>query len=196
MSELEPPDVGARVKALREQRGLSMRGLARLCGLSPNAISLIERGASSPSVSTLHRIATALKVPITAFFEGPDEKAQMIVSRAGARPYTGNIQVMLESLGSGLEGQSLEPFVVTLEPGAGSGNPVMIHDGHELVYCLQGEVEYEVAGKSCRLTAGDSVLFEARLEHRWHNAGSEPTKFLLVFQSAFLGESVEEHLSV
>lgn len=196
MSEREPPDVGAQVKALREQRGLSMRGLARLCDLSPNAISLIERGASSPSVSTLHRLATALHVPITAFFEEQAEKMELILSRAGARPYSGNVQVVLESLGSGLEGQTLEPFVVTLKPGAGSGGPAMVHDGHELVYCLQGEVEYKVAGQSCRLGAGDAVLFEARLEHRWRNAGSEPVKFLLVFQSAVQGESVEEHLSM
>lgn len=196
MSERQPPDVGAQLKALREQRGLSMRGLARMCSLSPNAISLIERGASSPSVSTLHRLATALQVPITAFFEEQGQVPEMIISRAGERPYTGNIQVMLESLGSGLDGQELEPFVVTLEPGAGSGGPPMVHGGHELVYCLEGEVEYEVAGQPCQLAAGDSVLFEARLEHRWRNAGSEPTKFLLVFQSAFQGESVEEHLSV
>jgi len=72
MSERKPPDVGSQVRALRMERGLSMRGLAELCELSPNAISLIERGATSPSVSTLHRLATALRIPITAFFEGQD----------------------------------------------------------------------------------------------------------------------------
>jgi quercetin dioxygenase-like cupin family protein len=137
----------------------------------------------------------ALQVPITAFFEEPGKEPEIIVSRAGERPYTGNIRVMLESLGSGLEGQTLEPFVVTLKPGAGSGGPPMVHGGHELVYCLAGEVEYEVAGQTCRLGEGDSVLFEAQLEHRWRNAGTDPTKFLLVFQSAFEGESVEEHLA-
>ena len=196
MSEREPPDVAAQLKALRLQRELSMRALARLCDLSPNAISLIERGTSSPSVSTLHRLATALQVPITAFFEEQAEKMELILSRAGARPYSGNVQVVLESLGSGLEGQTLEPFAVTLKPGASSGGRAMVHGGHELVYCLQGEVEYEVAGQSCRLAAGDALLFEARLEHRWRNAGSEPAKFLLVFQSAVQGESVEEHLSM
>ena len=48
----EAQNVGARVRQLREERGLSLRGLAELCGISPNTVSLIERGASSPSVDT------------------------------------------------------------------------------------------------------------------------------------------------
>ena len=171
-----------------------MRGLAELCGLSPNAISLIERGATSPSVSTLHRLATALEVPITAFFEQQDEKVPLILSRGSQRKYTGTDSVLLESLGSGLDYQTLEPFVVTLKPGADSGKQGMVHDGHELVYCLQGELEYEVAGTQYRLAAGDAILFEARLAHRWRNLGPAPAVFLLIFQSTLQGESVEHHL--
>ena len=194
MSQRKPPDVGSQVRALRTERGLSMRGLAELCELSPNAISLIERGVTSPSVSTLHRLATALKVPITAFFEKQDDRVELILSRANERPFTGTDSVVLESLGAGLEHQMLEPFVVTLKPGADSGNQVMAHDGHELVYCLQGELEYEVAGTRYRLAAGDAVLFEARLAHCWRNPGRDPVVFLLIFQTATQGESVEQHL--
>lgn len=194
MSEREPPDVGSQIRRLREQRGLSQRALADLCDLSPNAVSLIERGASSPSVSTLHRLATALQVPITALFEGQDDKVELLLSRAGRRPYSGTANVVLESLGSGLEGQTLEPFVVTLKPGADSGSQSMVHDGHELVYCLQGTVEYEVAGELHRLAAGDALLFEARLAHCWRNPDQDPARFLLIFQSANSGQSVEQHL--
>ena len=61
-------DVGGRLKELRQERGKSMRALARSSGLSTNALSMIERGRASPSVSTLYKIADALEVPITAFF--------------------------------------------------------------------------------------------------------------------------------
>ncbi len=61
-------DVGQRLKTLREERGISMRTLARNSGLSANALSMIERGLTSPSISTLFKIATALGVPITDFF--------------------------------------------------------------------------------------------------------------------------------
>ncbi|MGD8738081.1 MAG: helix-turn-helix domain-containing protein, partial [Anaerolineae bacterium] len=134
MEDQKPPDVGARVRALRKERELSMRSLADLCGLSPNTISLIERGSTSPSVSTLHQLATALKVPIASFFEHQEERVQVIVSRPGERLLSGSSSLVLESLGSGLADQSLEPFLVTLEPGADSGEETMAHDGHELVY--------------------------------------------------------------
>jgi transcriptional regulator with XRE-family HTH domain len=195
MSEWEPPDVGSQVRVWRERRGLSMRALAELCELSPNAISLIERGATSPSVSTLHRVATALKVPIAAFFEDRNRGSNVILSRPGERTFSGSSSVMLESLGSGLPGQTLEPFVVTLKPGADSGTPPIVHTGHELVFCLQGELEYQIGGQRYQLSAGESLLFEASLPHCWRNPNDvDPTLFLLVFQSAEAGESAEPHL--
>jgi quercetin dioxygenase-like cupin family protein len=171
-----------------------MRGLAERCDLSPNTISLIERGATSPSVSTLHRLATALKVPITAFFEEKAEQVQVIASRPGDRAFSGSGDLLLESLGSGLEAQTLEPFLVTLQPGAGSGQQPIMHDGHELVYCLSGTVHYEVDGEPYPLVAGESLLFEAQKPHSWTNPGNEPAKFLLVFEAGGAEQPVERHL--
>ena len=195
MSEQQPPDVGSKVRAWRQERGLSLRALAELCDLSPNTISLIERGSTSPCVSTLHRLATALQVPIASFFVAEEKKVEVLLSRPGERLFSGSTDVLLESLGSGLEGQTLEAFVVTLKPNADSGKQQpMVHEGHELVYCLEGEIEYRVKDRSYRLGRGESLLFEARLPHCWQNRNCEPAVFLLVFQSAVTGESLEEHL--
>jgi transcriptional regulator with XRE-family HTH domain len=194
MSEQEPPDVASRVRALREERGLSMRGLAERCGVSPNTISLIERGATSPNVSTLHQLAMALEVPITAFFDQPDAGTQVIVSRPGNRASSGSGSVRLESLGSGLQEQMVQPFVVTLSPAADSGPGTMSHDGHELVFCLKGELEYRIDGQDYRLASSESLLFEASLPHCWRNPGAEPSVFLLIFQTDEPGKPVEQHL--
>jgi len=196
MSEQGAPDVGLQLHTLRQKRGLSLRTLAELCDLSPNTISLIERGDSSPSVSTLHRLATALGVHITAFFEGHAEPVQAILTRAAERRRSGSAQVLLESLGTGLEEQSLQPFLVTMKPGADSGPQPIVHTGQEMVYCVQGAVEYEVAGQPYRLEAGDTLLFEARLPHRWRNLGSSPATFLLVFGEAGGTQPAEQHLRV
>lgn len=194
MGERQPPQVGLKIQALREERGLSMRGLAEKCGLSPNTISLIERGTTSPNVSTLHQLATALRVPITAFFEEREEGSLVIHSQPGRRSFSGSASVLLESLGSGLPDQSLQPFLVTLQEGADSGPGVMIHDGHELVFCLEGTLDYVIDTESYHLGPGESLLFEARLPHCWRNAGKEPSVFLLVFQTEGPGKPVEHHL--
>ena len=61
--------VGNKLRAIREERGLSQRELAQHAGISTNAISLIERDENSPSVSTLQNLAAALNVKMSYFFD-------------------------------------------------------------------------------------------------------------------------------
>ena len=68
-------DVGERLRELRQERGMSMRALARASGLSANALSMIERGRTSPSVSTLYKLSEAMEIPITAFFRAPTQNS-------------------------------------------------------------------------------------------------------------------------
>jgi len=75
-------NISERLKKIREERGLSIRALGRLSGLSANALSVIERGLSSPSVSTLYKISTALEIPVTAFFEETPSQRDVVLIRA------------------------------------------------------------------------------------------------------------------
>ena len=195
MSEQNGPDVGLHLRTLRKERGLSLRALAELSGLSPNTISLIERGVTSPSVSTLHRLATALAVPITALLEASVERMDVIVTRAGERARSGSGSVELESLGYGVEDQVCDPFSVRLKAGASSGKRLMAHSGHELVYCLEGAVEYEIVGEIHRLEPGDALLFHGNLPHRWRNPNSAEAVFLLIIGgSEDRSEPMDQHL--
>jgi transcriptional regulator with XRE-family HTH domain len=195
MNEQASPDVGSRLRNLRHERGLSLRALAELCELSPNTISLIERGATSPSVSTLQRLATALGTPITSFFAEEPERIPVILTPANERIRSGSASVTLESLGYGLEDQSCDPFHVTLKAGASSGRQVMSHVGSELVYCLEGVVEYEISGEQYRLNPGDSLLFRGELPHRWSNPTSKPAVFLMIMQASEERDiRVDQHL--
>jgi transcriptional regulator with XRE-family HTH domain len=196
MTGQNEPDVGNRIRSLRHQRGLSLRALAELCELSPNTISLIERGITSPSVSTLQQLATALGVPINAFFIEPEERVQVIHTPAHQRIRSGSASVILESIGYGLEGQACDPFVVTLKPGASSGDRLMMHNGTELIHCLQGTLDYEIAGTHYQLKPGDTLLFLAEQPHHWHNpSDDEPAVFLMMMQvTEMRDESVNQHL--
>lgn len=55
-------DFAARLKAVRESRGLSQSGLAEKTGLQPSAVSHFETGGRSPSFDNLRRLADALNV--------------------------------------------------------------------------------------------------------------------------------------
>ena len=179
---MEPSNlnVGQRIRTIREQQGLSLRALAEASGLSLNAISMIERGENSPTVSSLHQLATALGVSITTFFEDEQEQAVVFVNPSTRLRSEAN-GVILESLGIGLYQQHLEPFLITIAPGAGNFDQAVNHAGEEFVYCLQGEVEYYIGARRYLLQAGSSLLFQATLSHCFRNVGETPAQLIMLF---------------
>lgn len=181
--EITEPNVGPRIRTIRMEKGLSLRALAALCGMSANAISLIERCENSPTVSSLHQLALALDVPITDFFVPEEEETAVFIKHDKGMRYR-NDGVELESLGVGLQNQQLEPFRLRLESGSGFDGERISHPGQEFVYCLTGEVEYFVGDRHFHLEAGDSLLFQANQPHCWCNDAASPATILLIFQSA------------
>lgn len=182
MPETEP-NVGTRLRMLRERRRLSLRELAEQSGLSFNAISRIERGEASPTVSTLHQLATALNVSIADFFNDQQEEA-VVFTRRDRRMRSDANGMSMESLGIGLRGQQLQPFLVTVNGGSGNADDPVAHAGEEFVHCLEGTIQYQVSGETYEMEAGDSLVFEAALPHSFHNPGAAPARLLLVFQAA------------
>ena len=181
-------NVGPRLRELRSERNLSIRALARKSGLSANALSMIEREKTSPSVSTLYKLADAMGVPITTFFGKDVEQDSIVFRKADERTRVPFQRGTWEGLGGENFIGHMEPFVLTLESGANSGPHTMGHTGHEFVICLRGELEYQVEGKYYNLEAGDSLMFSARLRHRWRNVGGNVTNVLFLLSGFAEGE--------
>lgn len=176
--------VGFKLNQIRNQQGLSLRSLASLSGLNINTLSLIENGKSSPSVSTLQQLARALNVPISAFFESEPAANRVVFTRHHQRPSAIFNHTQLENLGKDLAGNTVQPFVVTLAPGSDSGERMIVHTGHEFVYCLSGSVLYTIDEKVYPLEAGDSVVFESHLPHCWKNNRNAESQIILVIVPA------------
>jgi transcriptional regulator with XRE-family HTH domain len=181
-NHLTPPeiDVGGNLRDLRSEKGLSLRSLAQLSGLNVNTLSLIENGKTSPSVSTLQQLASALEVPITAFFETHIARNNISYQKSGQRPQAAFAYGSLADLGAGLTLQGGQPLLVSLKPRANSGQTPIVHTGHEFVFCLEGRIAYTVEDKTYLLDPGDSLLFEAHLPHYWENAGAAISRSLLI----------------
>ena len=186
-------DVGTRLRELRQERGKSMRALARISGLSTNALSMIERGRTSPSVSTLYKLAEALEVPITAFFRTEPPKHDIVFRKAAERTRVSFRRGIWEGLGGESFRGRVEPFMLTLESGASSGPRGLIHSGHEFVLCIRGLLEYEVENQRFTLEPGDSLLFASKLLHRWRNPGRNVTNAMFVLSGFELDERPSEY---
>lgn len=198
-SKLIEPEVlvGRKLRELRMRQGISLRSLASRSGLNVNTLSLIENGKSSPSVSTLHQLALALQVPLSAFFEIERTAKRAVFTPANQRPSVNFGSSLMQNLGQDLAGHAVQPFVVTLKPGAGSGDRNLVHTGYEFVYCLSGSVHYQVEQDEYVLQAGDSLLFEAHLAHCWKNTDEKIAQILLVlYPSDEREEAGGRHFSV
>lgn len=183
-------NIGERLRELREARNISMRALATRSGLSANALSMIERGRASPSVSTLYKLADALGVSITSFFNSDTERKQVVFLKAAERSRVSFTRGVFEALGGERFIGRVEPFLLTLETNANSGPRSMAHTGHEFVFCLRGQLEYQVERQIYQLSAGDSLLFAAQLKHRWKNAGGNVATALIIISGFEEGEEL------
>lgn len=175
-------NVGLRLKFLRNQSELSLRALSARCGLSINAISQIERGENSPTVSTLQRLAAALGIPITDLFREDGRKACVFIQNHAAS--TGKSELVhMESLGSGLAHQQLVPFRMQIASRCDNFDDLITHPGEEFVYCLEGDVDYRVGEEDFHLQSGDSLLLDSTQPHAYRNTSPSPASLLIVFQA-------------
>lgn len=183
-------NIGERLRELREARNISMRTLATKSGLSANALSMIERGRASPSVSTLYKLAEALGISITAFFGSDRERKQVVFLKSDERARVSFTRGVFEGLGGEQFTGRVEPFMLTLENSANSGPRAMVHSGHEFVFCLRGELEYQVERQLYHLEAGDTLLFAAHLKHKWRNPGKNVATAIIVISGFEEGEEL------
>jgi transcriptional regulator with XRE-family HTH domain len=174
--------VGQKIRELRETNNLSLRDLAQKCGLSINAISRIERGQNSPTVSSLQRIADGLGISVVSLFERPRQRSIVFTSTNDTvkNQLPG---VLIENLTFGLLNQQVEPIRITSDPQYGIDEELLIHFGQEFVYCVRGMVEYCIAGEQYCLNPGDSLMFDADLKHSWKNVGKSQAVQLVLLMS-------------
>ncbi len=161
--------VGERVRDARRALGLTMAQFAEVAEISLGMVSKIEHGQTSPSLSTLTRLAHAARVPITAFFRGLDEEHDVVIVRAGERMeilHEGTREGhVYEDLGS-LRGPTriIEPMMVTLESGD-EVFPLFQHEGVEFLHMLEGAMDYGYGPTNYRLEAGDTIQIHGEVAH-------------------------------
>jgi uncharacterized cupin superfamily protein len=113
-------------------------------------------------------------------FETEISRSDLVLVRSDNRLRVAFSHGSLEDLGAGMANRTLEPFVISLDPGADSGSSPITHAGQEFVLCLDGQIDYELMDQSYALGPGDSLLFDANLPHRWLNKQSEASRALMV----------------
>ena len=173
-------EIGAKIKRLRLQRGLTQEELADRCELSKGFISLLERDLTSPSITTLTDVLECLGSDLASFFsERGEEKAVWGKDDMYVKEDEESLRGSITWLVPTAQKNRMEPILVEMAPG-GTTAPEDPHEGEEFGYVLSGSVRIHLGERAIRARKDESFYFLPTEPHSIENAGKTPARFLWV----------------
>ena len=169
--------VGAALRAYRLRRELSQSDLARLAGVSPSAISQVERGERGLSLETLMALSARLNVTLDELLGGevtPDYRIGRRHSLADTP--TGSVLPLLDDAEAGLRA-----YLVSM-PRAATVEAPFPHKGTELVGVVNGLVQIHLSSGRPVLRRGETLLASRRGIDGWRNVGDTDAQCIWVLR--------------
>ena len=176
--------IASRIRELRQGQGHTIAQLAAASRISKGMLSKMENGQASPSLSTLGRVARALDVPVTSLFRGLEEEHDALFVGAGK-----GLEIIRDGTRAGHHYQLLgtmrgahkrmEPLLVTLTQQQ-EVFPLFQHQGTELIFMLQGAMDYGHGIARYTMHKGDALQFDGEVPHGPTRLISMPIRFLSV----------------
>jgi transcriptional regulator with XRE-family HTH domain len=178
--------LGKRALYLRKQKGLSLDELAAASGLTKGYLSKVERGLSVPSISTALRLARCFGLSVGQLLGDEEIDEAITVVRKGKRRSFMREGSPLESNYESMAGhkslRAMDPFIMR-PPREFDDDRMFQHVGEEFMFVLRGAVEVEFPARRVRLEEGDSIYFDAHIQHRTRCI-DEGAEVLVVVHSA------------
>ena len=178
--------LGERLRLRRKELKLSMKEVAVSSGLSIGFISQVERGLTSPSLTSLTAIANFLRSDVTNFLSQPKSKSS--ITRNEERDvYTINKNgLQYERLSDSFPGHTLNSVIIHEMPGHRSES--ISHEGEEFFFILEGAITIYIDGVVNILEAGDSLHFDSSRSHSAWNHTNKVTTVLHVCTMNVFGD--------
>ncbi len=161
--------IGQKLKTLRMARSMSLDDAAALTGVSKPMLGQIERGQSVPTVTTLWKIATGLKTPLSFFLEGqqaeyaiagPDQANVILGDGGKMRAYP---------LFTYDPVRSVETFYIEFDPGCRHCSDKHSDGVEEHIFVLHGTLRLVLGDKTIDVDERQAVRFRANLSHAYQN---------------------------
>jgi transcriptional regulator with XRE-family HTH domain len=176
--------LGARIRSLREGRGMKLKDLADGAGLSDAFVSRLERGQVSSSVANLIQIAHTLDVGVAELFAGsPDQlRSSVTVHRVEDADESQNVPstgYRWRLFAGGMPNDDLEVFHLVF-PRRNRMDLMVSHPGQEYCYVISGLIRFHVGAESFDLSPGEGIFLNSELPHRADNVGDDEARILMV----------------
>lgn len=172
-------EFGNRIRARRQEMGLSLRELAEQVGLTASFLSQIERDLTSPSIESLRKISDALEVPIFHFLLEVEKKSPVVRQDERITLTLPNSDLSYKLLTPDLS-RKMEAFLAERRPGQEKLTLPLRQETEEFIYVLQGQLEIQLGEDVYQLGPGDTIYFEGAMIRRLGAVGDETLRFISV----------------
>ncbi|WHY17566.1 XRE family transcriptional regulator [Paenibacillus sp. G2S3] len=172
--------IAENIKKIRKSKDLSLEKVAELTGVSKTMIGQIERGESTPTITTLWKIANGLKISFSALIDYPKPDTSVILRS--------EIQPLLEDNGKYRvypsfpfdESKRFEGYTVEIDKGGYLDANSHMEGTEELITVFDGELSLRVNDNEYLLKSGDSITFKADKPHVYFNPGHTLTRLSMI----------------
>lgn len=170
-------EIGTKIKRMRLQLNLSQAELADRCELTKGYISQLENDLTSPSISTLIDILSALGTDLAEFFKKEDDARIVFHTDEFIEKWDGGMN--LKWIIPNAQKNEMEPVLVELAEGCSTALDFP-HEGEEFGFVLEGKICIELGGGKHPCKKGEAFYYTADKSHRITNNGKTVAKFLWV----------------
>jgi transcriptional regulator with XRE-family HTH domain len=184
-AQVEPLNLGERVRDLRRSRGWTLEEAAVRAGLARSTLSKIENGQMSPTYDALKKLARGLGIGVPQLFT-PPSKAQvmgrMAVTKTGDGQPQATVTYEHELLAAQLSQKQMLPYRATIRArDLDEFDGWVRHDGEEFLYVLTGVIRlYTEFYEPVDLRRGDSAYYDAAMGHNVVSLSDEDATILWV----------------
>lgn len=186
-SKDENLELAKRIRKFRIDKGLTLAQLAEKTGFNLSYISKIENAKNSPPIATLSKIARALGIGIADLFKDTYPEEILALTKANERIKVARqghfIGYSYESINHRKKKKNFDAFIVTLPVQSKPSSLLFDHEGEEMLYVLEGVIEFNFNNNFYKLREGDCVHFDSSYPHNGRSAGDKEAKALLIIYS-------------
>lgn len=161
--------IGKRLKKTRQNRNMTLDELAEVTGVSKPMLGQIERGQSSPTVTTLWKIATGMKIPFSSFLQEQGAEYTVVDLQERDVLIEENGAMKVYTLFAFDPIRSCEAFYIEFESGCKHMSDKHNDGVEEYIFVIHGKLDMVLNGTEITLGERQAVRFEANIPHSYMN---------------------------
>lgn len=174
-------NISINLKAIRKEKGMSMDEVAEQSGVSKSMLGQIERGEANPTIGTLGKIVSGLRVELSDLTRTPGigvyevSREKLIPTKEVPGHYAVYTYFPFE------KDRPFEIYEIEIEPGACYVSGAHGQGTFEYIVVHQGELRVEIDNATYYVKKDDAISIGTAVKHTYWNKGSEKLKFSTVF---------------